>query len=80
MMHFTLIALLQGSTPAQIGTDAMLDWFTGALVVVGLLQICVLIGQMRLIKSQNPRRSLYNFGILWFCGEEETWPRGSIAK
>ncbi len=31
----------------------MLDWFTGALVFVGLLQVCVLVGQMRLVKSQD---------------------------
>jgi hypothetical protein len=52
-MHVTLLLLLQGSASARTSTDAMLDWFTGALVFVGLIQVCVLVGQMLLVKSQD---------------------------
>jgi hypothetical protein len=52
----------------------MLDWFTGALVLVGLLQVCVFLGQMRLVKSQDDH--FKNSERAWLLADLSWWREG----
>jgi hypothetical protein len=74
MMHVTLISLLQGSAPIQSSTDTVLDWFTGALVFVGFLQVWALVGQMRLVKSQDDH--FKNSERAWLLADLSWWREG----
>jgi hypothetical protein len=51
LMHFTLASMLMDAPPsAQTTTEALLTWFTGLLVLVGLLQASALIWQVKVFR------------------------------